>query len=243
MDDAEEDLCDGGGEGSPSTSGGSSYRLFGRQTTVHQMMGGGRAADVILWKRRHVSFGIIIVATVAWLLFERSGVSLLSICSDVLLILVVLLFIRANYAASKNKQPQTLPELVLSEEMVNNAAASFRVKINYALLVAHDITLGKDFRLFFKDTFVFFRVLYIRLGHFRNPHVHCLDMPKKFGENNFGSNGTILSITIPALYNRYQDHIDRFAGLIHQQMSHHYKIVDENVISRIPRSLSKDKES
>lgn len=134
-----------------------------------------------MWKRRHVSFGIIIVATVAWLLFERSGVSLLSICSDVLLILVVLLFIRANYAASKNKydslthynmdykflihlikksltvavfslcrQPQTLPELVLSEEMVNNAAASFRVKINYALLVAHDITLGKDFRLFFK---------------------------------------------------------------------------------------------
>lgn len=55
--------------------------------------------------------------------------------------------------------------------------------------------------------------------------------------------GTILSITIPALYNRYQDHVDRFAGLIHRQMSHHYKIVDENVISRIPRSLSKYKDS
>ncbi|KAF7131979.1 hypothetical protein RHSIM_Rhsim09G0185100 [Rhododendron simsii] len=228
MDDAEEDLCDGGGEGSPSTSGDSSYRLFGRQTTVHQMMGGGRAADVILWKRRHVSFGIIVVATVAWILFERSGVSLLSICSDVLLILVVLQFIRANYAASKNKQPQTLPELVLSEEMVNNAAASFRVKINYALLVAHDITLGKDFRLFFKV-------------------VICLWLLSAIGSvlsfSTLAYIGTILSITIPALYNRYQDHIDRFAGLIHQQMSHHYKIVDENVISRIPRSLSKDKDS
>lgn len=44
---------------------------------------------------------------------------------------------------------QELPELVLSEEMVNNAAASFRVKVNYMLLMAHDITLGKDFRLFF----------------------------------------------------------------------------------------------
>lgn len=228
MDDAEEDLCDGGGEGNPSTSGGSSYRLFGRQTTVHQMMGGGRAADVILWKRRHVSFGIIVVATVAWLLFERSGVSLLSICSDVLLILVVLLFIRANYAASKNNQPQTLPELVLSEEMVNNAAASFRVKINYALLVAHDITLGKDFRLFFKVVICLWLLSAIGsvLSFFTLAYI-----------------GTILSITIPALYNRYQDHIDRFAGLIHQQMSHHYKIVDENVISRIPRSLSKDKDS
>ncbi|XP_058183045.1 reticulon-like protein B16 [Rhododendron vialii] len=228
MDDASEDLCDGIGEGSPSTSGGSSYRLFGGQTTVHQMMGGGRAADVILWKRRHVSFGIIVVATVAWLLFERSGVSLLSICSDVLLILVVLLFIRANYAASKNKQPQTLPELVLSEEMVNNAAASFRVKINYALLVAHDITLGKDFRLFFKVVICLWLLSAIGsvLSFFTLAYI-----------------GTILSITIPALYNRYQDHIDRFAGLIHQQMSHHYKIVDENVISRIPRSLSKDKDS
>lgn len=45
---------------------------------------------------------------------------------------------------------QTLPELVLTEEMINNAAASFRVKVNYMLLMAHDITLGKDFRLFFK---------------------------------------------------------------------------------------------
>lgn len=48
------------------------------------------------------------------------------------------------------RQLKPLPELVLSEEMVNNAAASFRVKVNNMLLMAHDITLGKDFRLFFK---------------------------------------------------------------------------------------------
>ncbi|GFY82044.1 reticulon family protein [Actinidia rufa] len=152
------DLCneesDGDGRnntcGTSSTSGGPSYRLFGRQSTVHQMMGGGKAADVILWKRQHVSLGVIVVATVAWLLFERSGLSFLAICSDVLLVLIVLLFLRSNYAVYRNKQLQSLPELVLSEEMVNNAAGSFRVKFNYALLMAHDITLGKDFRLFFK---------------------------------------------------------------------------------------------
>lgn len=115
-----------------------------------------------------------------------------------------------------------------TEEMVNNAAASFRVKINYALLVAHDITLGKDFRLFFKVVICLWLLSAIGsvLSFFTLAYI-----------------GTILSITIPALYNRYQDHVDRFAGLIHRQMSHHYKIVDENVISRIPRSLSKDKDS
>lgn len=49
-----------------------------------------------------------------------------------------------------SRQLQALPELVLSEEMVNNAAASLRVKVNYFFFVAHDITLGKDFRLFFQ---------------------------------------------------------------------------------------------
>ena len=49
-----------------------------------------------------------------------------------------------------SRQLKSLPELELSEEMVNSVAASFRVKINYVLLMAHDITLGKDFRLFFK---------------------------------------------------------------------------------------------
>lgn len=61
------------------------------------------AADVLLWKRKHVSCGTIAVATVAWILFEQSGLSFLSICSDVLLILIVVLFLRANYAAFRNK--------------------------------------------------------------------------------------------------------------------------------------------
>ncbi|KAJ6744562.1 RETICULON [Salix purpurea] len=129
----------------------SGYRLFDRQDSLHQLMGGGKAADVLLWRWRHVSFGVIMVATVSWFIFERSGLPFLTICSDVLLILIVLLFVRANLSnMTNNRQLQSLPELVLSEEMVNSAAASFRVKINNVLLMAHDITLGKDFRFFFK---------------------------------------------------------------------------------------------
>lgn len=58
------------------------------------------------------------------------------------------------YPFFSSRQPPTLPELVVSEEMVNNVAASFRVKINNVLLIAHDITIGKDFRIFFKVSFV-----------------------------------------------------------------------------------------
>ncbi|XP_015575788.2 reticulon-like protein B16 isoform X1 [Ricinus communis] len=214
---------------SSSCSSSSRYRLFGRQAPFQQFMGGGKAADVLLWKRWHVSFSIIIIATVAWFIFERSGLPFLTICSDVLLVVTVLLFIHANFAAIRNnRQPQSLPELVLSEEMVNNAAASFRVKINNVLLMAHDITIGKDFKLFFKvvvclwllsatgSYFSFFTLAYV---------------------------GTILSITIPALYSKYEEHVDRYCGMIHRKLSQHYKIVDESVINRIPQSLSKEKDA
>ncbi|KAK1572407.1 hypothetical protein Q3G72_032280 [Acer saccharum] len=206
-----------------SPSGGGS----GSKLSVHKFMGGGKAADVLLWKRRRVSFGVIVVATVAWFIFEWSGLPFLSVCSDVLLLLIAVLFVRANYVAFQDKQLQTLPELVLSEEMVNNAAASFRVKVNYLLVVAHDITLGKDFRLFFQvvvclwllsasgSYFSFFTLAYI---------------------------GTLLSVTVPALYSRYEESVDRYYGMIHKRLSKHYKIVDKNVISRLPRSLSKDKD-
>ncbi|CAA0811032.1 Reticulon-like protein B16 [Striga hermonthica] len=185
------------------------------------------AADVILLRRRRVSCGIIIVATVSWLLVERSGISFLSLSSDVLLVLVVLLFIAANYAVFRNKQPPTLPELVLSEEMVNNAAASLRVKVNYMLLMAHDITLGKDFRLFFKVVIALWLLSVVGslISFFTLAYI-----------------GVIIFITIPALYDKFRDIIDRYAGMIHKKISEHYKIVDDSLHSRLPRPLMKDKD-
>lgn len=185
------------------------------------------AADIILWKRRRVTVGVIFVATMAWLLFEKSELSFLTICCDVLLILIAVQFLRVKISGLLNKQPRPLPELVLSEEMVSNAAASFRVKVNNMLMIAHDITLGKDFRLFFQVVSVLWLLSVI--GNF------CSSITLAYI-------GTIALVTIPALYNRHQEHVDRYAGMVHRNISRHYKIVDENVISRLPRSFIRDKD-
>ncbi|XP_057836821.2 reticulon-like protein B12 isoform X3 [Cryptomeria japonica] len=145
------------------------YRLFRRERSVHQIMGGGKA-------------------TAAWLLFERSGYALLSLVANVLLLLIVILFFWANSAALLKRPPPPLPELELSEEIVNSAAASMRVRINYSLAVAHDIALGKDFKLFAKvvvclwllsvvgSWFNFLTLIYISKLEFFN-HVFVLVPP------------------------------------------------------------------
>ncbi|GAA0163246.1 hypothetical protein Leryth_018062 [Lithospermum erythrorhizon] len=121
----------------------SSFKLYD-----NQMMVGAAEVKVPWWQRR--SSGIVVVASIAWLFFECSGLSFLSVCCDILLIIVVMLFLRANYTGFKNNQLEAVPELVLSEEMVNSAAASFRVEINRMIVMAHDITLGNNFKHFFK---------------------------------------------------------------------------------------------
>ncbi|XP_044462343.1 reticulon-like protein B16 isoform X6 [Mangifera indica] len=145
---------------------------------------------------------------------------------NVLLLLIVVMYVRANFAAYRDKQ--TLPELVLSEEMVNNAAASFRVKINNVLHMAHDITVGKDFRLFFQMVICLW--LLSAIGSY-------------FSFFTLAYIGTILAITVPALYSRFEEQVDRCCGLIHNKLSQQYKIVDDNVISRIPGTLSKQKDT
>ncbi len=54
--------------------------------------------------------------------------------------------------------------------------------------------------------------------------------------------GTVISITVPALYSKYEEHVDRYCGMIQRQFSKHYKIVDESVFNRLPRNISKDKD-
>ncbi|OEL19267.1 Reticulon-like protein B16 [Dichanthelium oligosanthes] len=243
-----EAAASGGIEGSadPCSSGGAG----GCRLSVHQIAGGGKAADIILWRRGRVTFGVIFGATMAWLLFEKSGLSFLTICCDIFLILIIVQFIRVKIAGLLNRQPRPLPELVLSEEMVSNAAASFRVKVNNMLMIAHDITLGKDFRLFFQVVLVLWLLSVIGnfcssitlayIGMFCTYHTSDSLMPYTF--RNIQYQGTIALVTIPALYDKYQGHVDRYAGMVHRNISRHYKIVDENVISRLPRRFIRDKE-
>eukprot|EP01018_Ginkgo_biloba_P000768 Gb_40791 [translate_table: standard] len=227
------------------------YRLFNRQRPLHKIIGGGKgnlkyfmiasysvcmllfedwpftiAADVVLWKRRSISIGVLIAATAVWLLFERSGYTLLSLVSNVLLLLIAILFLWANAAALLNRSPPPLPELELSEEMVNSSAASILSKINSALAMAHDIALGKDFKLFLKVV-VCLWLLSIVGGWFNFLTLVYISI--------------LASFTIPALYNKYEDHVDRYAEILEKVFRKHYKKFDEKVISKVARVFLKEK--
>lgn len=63
----------------------------------------GTVADVILWRRNKLTWGILVVTLAAWVVFEISGYTLLSLSSSVLLLLTTILFLWAKSAAILNR--------------------------------------------------------------------------------------------------------------------------------------------
>ncbi|CAM6090329.1 unnamed protein product [Calypogeia fissa] len=203
-------------------------RIFGREKTVHELLGGGKSADVLLWRHWPLSAGVLIGSTIGYVLFEWSGYTLLSLVSNVLLFLVVILFLWSNAAALLNRAPPPLPELSLSEETVMAVAAAVRVELNKILAVAHDVALGKDFKVFLKVIAAlwiistvggwcsFLTLLYI---------------------------GVVFSHSLPVLYETYEDEIDKYAKMAGDHAHTQYKKFDANVLSKIPRAPPKEKKT
>lgn len=63
-------------------------------------------ADVILWRRKNLTVGILSVTLAVWMVFERSGYTLLSLVSSVFLLLIAILFSWAKSAAILNRYLQ-----------------------------------------------------------------------------------------------------------------------------------------
>ncbi|KAH9736318.1 hypothetical protein WN944_004130 [Citrus x changshan-huyou] len=198
--------------------GSSSDRLFKRQRTIHEILGGGLAADVILWRQKNVTVGILLVTLAAWVVFERSGYTLLSLVSSVLLLLIAILFLWAKAAAILNRPAPPLPELHLSEEMVNEVAALIRTRVNDFLSVSQDMALGKNSRLFFRVA------LYLWLISFVGGLTDFLTL---------GYTSLVIVLTLPALYERYEDHIDKYAILGYRKLRQLYVKIDKEFVSKV----------
>jgi hypothetical protein len=180
------------GQAIPNTK----QRLFGRTKNVHAILGGRQIADILLWKKWQISAAILGVATVTWVLFEWSGYTLLTLLANTALILVVAVFVWAQVAHFLNRPPPPLPELALSEDMVQWTAENLRKEVNNALAIAHSVALGKDYKLFAK----------VVVGLYVLATVGAW-----FNTLSLFFFGVLAAFTLPLLYDKYEDHVDSHA--------------------------------
>lgn len=201
---------------------GSSDRLFNRQRTVHQILGGGLVADVMLWRRKSLTVWFLFVTLAVWLVFEKSGYTLLSLVSSVLLLLLVILFLWAKSAELLNRPPPPLPDLYLSEEVVNEIAGFICSHINALFSTSKDIALGKDTRMFFRVAA--YMCLLSVIGGFTD-------------FLTLGYTSLLIILTIPALYDKFEDDIDMYILMGCRELQQLYVKFDVEYLSRVRKLI------
>lgn len=163
---------------------------------------------------------------------------------------VFFVFFLGNWTLSKNcnRPAPPLPHLYLSEEMVNQAACFIRSHINMLLSVSENIALGKDTDMFVKVSggLLLISVLgsltdFLTLGYTSKliPLFLVLEMKRSWREKLtfrfFFFTGLVIVLTVPALYEKYEDRVDTYVLMAYRKLRQlHYKF-DAVCVSKVPR--------
>ncbi|GJN06511.1 hypothetical protein PR202_ga24243 [Eleusine coracana subsp. coracana] len=202
------------------------FRLFGREQPIHRVLGGGKPADVFLWRNRNISAGVLGGATAIWILFELLGYHLLTFICHGLIFSLGVLFLWSNASSFINKAPPRIPEVIIPEDLVVNIALSTRYEINRAFANLRQIALGRDIKKFLMVIAGFW--LLSVLGS-------CC---------NFLTLVYIVFVvlhTVPVLYEKYEDQIDSYGEKGWVEIKKQYAVFDAQVLSKVPRGPAKDK--
>ncbi|CAN1309081.1 Reticulon-like protein B5 [Linum perenne] len=188
------------------------FRLFGRERPVHHVLGGGKAADVLLWRNKKATGVILGAATLIWVLFELVEYHLLTLVCHTLILSLALLFLWSNAHTLINKTPPRIPEVYLPEEPVLQAAAALRIEINQALALLRSIAAGKDLKKF----------LMVIAGLWLTSILGTF----------------VLLHTVPLIYEKYDHKIDPLAEKATIEIKKQYTVFDAKVLSKIPTSVA-----
>ncbi|CAN0841170.1 Reticulon-like protein B1 [Linum grandiflorum] len=191
------------------------YRLFGREQPVHKVLGGGKPADVFLWRNKKISTGVLGGATAAWVLFELLEYHLLTLVCHALILALAVLFLWSNACTFINKSPPRIPEVHIPEDPFLQLVSALRIEVNRGLVSLRDIASGRELKKF----------LFVIAG------LWFLSIVGIF----------VLLHTVPVIYEKYEDKVDAFGEKAWIEIKKQYAVFDEKVLSKIPKGSLKAK--
>ncbi|XWS48497.1 hypothetical protein CRYUN_Cryun13aG0082700 [Craigia yunnanensis] len=202
------------------------YRLFGREKPLHQVLGAGKPADVVLWRNKKISGGVLGGATALWVLFEMLEYHLITLVCHILILSLAILFLWSNASNFINNSPPNIPEVVLPEKRVLEVASALGIEINQALNVVRDIASGKDLKTFLSVIAALWILSLVG---------NCCNFLTLFYIV------FVLLHTVPVFYEKYEDKVDSFSEKAITEIKKQYVVFDEKVLSKIPKGPLKEK--
>ncbi|ESR61644.1 hypothetical protein CICLE_v10016859mg [Citrus x clementina] len=169
--------------------------LFGLQRPLHDILGGGTVADMLLWKNRNLSAAILVVVTVIWLLFEILEYNFITLLCYFLCFIMITLFIWSKAAGLIPMSPPTVDEIRLSDRTCTSLFAN----VNCLLTKFYDISCGENLKLYIL-AFCAWKHYRLCICDFKG---RWIILPLKV----LKTCGGCLTISIPKFLTRFQGHL------------------------------------
>ncbi|XP_038987870.1 reticulon-like protein B8 isoform X2 [Phoenix dactylifera] len=203
-------------------------KLFGRRKSIHNILGGGKSADVLLWRNKKISSSVLTGATAIWVLFEWLNYHFLTLLCLALVIGMLIQFLWSNASGMLSRSPSQVPRLVLPDELFMNIAVFICAEINQFLGFIQDVACGRN------------------LKHFLMV-VGSLSAAAVIGSwCNFMTLfyiGFVCAHTLPVIYEKYDDQIDDLVYNLIGQLQSQFSKFDKNVLRKIPKGNLKLKKN
>ncbi|XXG65905.1 hypothetical protein AAC387_Pa05g3495 [Persea americana] len=195
-------------------------KVFGRQNSVHDRLGGGKSADVLLWRNKKVSSGVLASTTAIWVLFEWLSYNFLTLTCFVLVIAMLVQFVWSNASGLLNRSSSEIPRLVLPDELFVNIAVTLSAEINRFLGFLQDVASGRNLKQFLMV------VVSLCVAAIIGSWCNFLTLMYI---------GFVAAHTLPALYEKYEEQVDSFIFNLLGELQNQYLKLDKGVLSKIPK--------
>ncbi|CAN4124871.1 unnamed protein product [Withania somnifera] len=196
-------------------------RFLAHERPMHATLGGGKVADILLWRDKTLTTSILIGFTVIWSLFEVMEYNFVTLLCHISMSMMLILFIWSMGAGFIDWNPPDFRAFMISESTFRWLCGKF----NSMLAKFYEISSGKDFRTFSSITSLW--ILSIIGNYFSSLNLLYL--------------GFVCLATLPALYERYQNEVDYLVSQGNQDMKKLYNKFDTEVLNKIPRGPVKQK--
>ncbi|XP_009366426.2 reticulon-like protein B13 [Pyrus x bretschneideri] len=179
--------------------------------------------DILLWRKKKQSFLVLFTATATWILLDVYQFNFLTVISYVAMFIVTSLFLSGNLLRLLGKEPPDLSRVGITEksalEMGNTVRAWVEEGIRWMFQVAAE-----------REWFVFVGTvsgLWLLSGVAR-----CVDLLTLLYI------GTVMGMTAPAMYVKYEDKIERSEEKLKAQLKRYYDTLDEKVVKKIQNKVT-----
>ncbi|KAL2321163.1 hypothetical protein Fmac_030132 [Flemingia macrophylla] len=207
---------------------GTRAKLFAHEKPIHELLGGGKVADMLLWRNRNGSAALLVAMTVIWLLFEIFEYNFVTLLCHISITTMLVLFIWSTAAdILKWKGPQ-IPDIILQESFFHDLASILHRRFNQLLPMLLHISCGIDLP-FFLLIIVSLYILSVIGSYF--DFVNLLYI------------GFLCMQTLPIVYERYEEEINNRVGDIIIILRKSYRTFNKNYLNKIPRGPVKQKKT